>query len=51
MRWLGGFTRPPALTFIVHGEPDAMEALSGTIKERLGWPTKMPEYRETVELT
>ncbi len=51
MRWLGGFTRPPARTFIVHGEPDAMEALSGTIKEQLGWPTKMPEYRETVELT
>ena len=27
LRWLGGFKRPPALTFIVHGEPVAMEAL------------------------
>ena len=28
LRWLGGFTKPPRLTFIVHGEPTAMEALS-----------------------
>ena len=27
LHWLGGFTRPPQLTFIVHGEPAAMEAL------------------------
>jgi metallo-beta-lactamase family protein len=50
MRWLGGFKRPPSLTFIVHGEPDAMTALTATIKDKLGWPTKMPEHRETVEL-
>lgn len=50
MRWLGGFTRPPKMTFIVHGEAPAMEALSATIKEKLGWATKMPEHRETVEL-
>lgn len=50
LRWLGGFTKPPRLTFIVHGEPVAMEALAGTIHDRLGWMTKMPEHRETVEL-
>jgi len=50
MRWLGGFTRPPSRTFIVHGEPAAMEALSATIKDKLGWATKMPEHRETVQL-
>jgi metallo-beta-lactamase family protein len=50
MRWLGGFKRPPTTTFIVHGEPDAMEALSATIASKLGWTTKMPEHRETVEL-
>jgi metallo-beta-lactamase family protein len=51
MRWLSGFKRPPITTFIVHGEPDAMEALSETILSNLGWTTKMPEHRETVELT
>jgi metallo-beta-lactamase family protein len=50
LRWLGGFTKPPRTTFIVHGEPVAMEALSGAIHERLGWTTKMPLHGETVTL-
>jgi metallo-beta-lactamase family protein len=49
-QWLGGFTRPPRITFIVHGEPVAMEALSTSIHDRLGWATKMPEYQERVAL-
>jgi metallo-beta-lactamase family protein len=50
LRWLSGFTKPPRLTFIVHGEPAAMEALTAKIHDRLGWITKMPEHRETVRL-
>ena len=50
LRWLGGFAQPPRLTFIVHGEPDAMDALSATIHDKLGWTTKMPAHGETVEL-
>ena len=50
LRWLGGFTRPPQLTFIVHGEPAAMEALSAKIDTKLGWKTKRPAHGETVEL-
>jgi metallo-beta-lactamase family protein len=50
LRWLGGFTSPPRKTFIVHGEPDAMEALGASIKSTLGWETTMPEHRQTVEL-
>jgi len=50
LRWLGGFTRPPRLTFIVHGEPVAMEALGASIHDRLGWSTKMPAHGETVVL-
>lgn len=50
LRWLGGFTQPPRLTFIVHGEPPAMEALSGAIHAKLGWNTKMPLHGETIEL-
>jgi metallo-beta-lactamase family protein len=51
LRWLGGFTRPPKTTFLVHGEPVAMQALSASIKAKLGWNTKMPQYQEVVELT
>ena len=50
LRWLGGFTKPPRLTFIVHGEPVAMEALSGSIAIRLGWQARMPQHGETVQL-
>ncbi len=50
MRWLGGFARAPRTTFIVHGEPPAMEALAGTIGSKLGWSCRMPDWNETVEL-
>lgn len=50
LRWLRGFTRPPRMTFIVHGELAAMEALSATIEATLGWKTKRPAHGETVEL-
>lgn len=50
LRWLRGFTKPPKMTFLVHGEPVAMDALGATIKTQLGWTTNMPEYRETVQL-
>jgi metallo-beta-lactamase family protein len=51
MRWLGGFKRAPRMTFLVHGEPLAMEALQVQIKNQLGWNTKMPQHGERVELT
>ena len=50
LRWLGGFKAAPQDTFIVHGDPEAMEALSGRIAGTLAWKTRMPEYSETIEL-
>ena len=50
LRWLGGFARPPRRTFIVHGEPPAMEALQASIKSKLGWETHAPAHRESVAL-
>jgi metallo-beta-lactamase family protein len=50
LRWLGGFTRPPRTTFLVHGEPAAMDALSASIQSKLGWTTKIPEHGETVSI-
>jgi len=51
LRWLGGFTRAPKTTFLVHGELGAMEALNAAIKAKLGWNTKLPQHEETVELS
>ena len=51
LHWLGGFTSAPRMTFLVHGEPVAMEALQVAIKAKLGWNTTLPKHEETVELS
>ncbi len=50
LRWLRGFSRPPAQTFLVHGEPDAMGALASAIRQELGWSVHQPQHREHVML-
>ena len=50
MRWLRGFTAPPKMTFIIHGEPAASDALRHRIEEELGWPCLVPDYGQKVEL-
>jgi metallo-beta-lactamase family protein len=50
MRWLSNFKRPPAMTYLVHGEPAALAALEGRIKSELGWPAHVAGYLERVEL-
>ena len=44
LRWLRGFAAPPAMTYIVHGEPPAMQALQAAIARELGpaWKTHAP---------
>jgi metallo-beta-lactamase family protein len=37
LRWLGGFDRPPSMTWCVHGEPPAAAALRDAIRARLHW--------------
>jgi metallo-beta-lactamase family protein len=51
LRWLRGFKTPPTRTFIVHGEPTAMQALHTTISTELRWDAYAPQWKETVELT
>jgi metallo-beta-lactamase family protein len=52
VRWLRGFSAPPAMTYIVHGEPPAMRGLQTEIARELGpaWTTRAPEYLETAEI-
>jgi len=50
MRWLSGFTSAPRETFIVHGEPDAQDALGRRMQAELGWTHRAPEYLERVEI-
>ena len=50
LRWLGGFTRPPSLTCLVHGEPGPMDVLKARIEKELGWNVKTPAYQEKMEI-
>ena len=50
LRWLGGFQQPPTRTFLVHGEPEAMTTLAGSIGQKLGWSVHMPQLDELVTL-
>lgn len=48
--WLRHFQAPPRRTFLVHGEPTAVDALRLRIEEQLRWRTYIPDYQECVEL-
>jgi metallo-beta-lactamase family protein len=50
LRWLKNFKRPPAMTFIVHGEPSAAEALEKKMQTELKWSTHIAKHLERVEL-
>ena len=50
MRWLSGFRRKPRKVFIVHGEPDAAEALRERIGRELGWRACVPLQDQAFEL-
>jgi metallo-beta-lactamase family protein len=48
--WLAHFKQPPRRTFIVHGEPDASDALRRRIEEQLGWDCLVPEAEQEYSL-
>ena len=51
MRWLAGFARAPRMTYLVHGEPHALDALAARITAERGWPVHIAAHRERVELS
>ena len=50
MRWLSGFRKKPRQVLIVHGEPEASEALRERITRELGWRARVPLQNEEIEL-
>jgi metallo-beta-lactamase family protein len=50
MRWLGGFTTPPQLTCLAHGEPGPMDTLKSRIERELSWTVKAPIQGERISL-
>ena len=50
IRWLRGFTHPPAMTYCVHGEPAAAAALRAVIEQHLGWRCAVAADLQQIEL-
>lgn len=50
VRWLRTFKKPPARTYLVHGEPVPQDTLKATIGKTLGWTAHIPQHGEKVEV-
>jgi metallo-beta-lactamase family protein len=50
LRWLGGFARPPRTTYLVHGEPEAANALAQAITAQYHWSVRVAQDGEQVDL-
>jgi metallo-beta-lactamase family protein len=50
MRWLKNFAKPPALTCLVHGDPEPMDALKARIEKELAWTVRTPNHFERIDL-
>lgn len=46
--WLSTATRPPEVTYVVHGEPDSAATLCDRIRDELGWQAVVPRQDERV---
>lgn len=49
LKWCEGFETPPAITYLVHGEPDSLQAQAVALRQR-GWKVHVPEHNEIVEI-
>lgn len=50
LAWLRQMPGAPRQTFVVHGEPDAADAMRSALKDQLGWNARVPEHGEVVSV-
>ena len=50
LRWLRTFKKAPKMTYIVHGEPPAAQALDAVIREQLKWKVEIARHQQVVPL-
>jgi metallo-beta-lactamase family protein len=50
MAWVRGIPRAPRHTLVVHGEPQASDALRFRIGNELGWPVGVMPYAQTLSV-
>lgn len=50
LRWLSGFQAPPKQTFLVHGEPVALNSLRDAVTSQFKWPVTIPAHLQSFDL-
>lgn len=50
VRWLRTFPAPPGVTYLVHGEPSAQDALKTRLERELAWNVQIPRHGDRVPL-
>jgi metallo-beta-lactamase family protein len=50
LEWLGGLRQPPQRAFVVHGEPQAADALRRRLQDELRWRATVPGHGSTFEV-
>ncbi len=50
VRWLRTFPAPPQVTYLVHGEPTAQDALKLRLDRELAWNVQIPKHGDRVPL-
>jgi len=48
LAWLAAFNRPPKMTYLVHGESNASNALADKIRSQLNWKVEVPTMGQQV---
>ncbi len=51
LAWLRGFRRPPARTFVVHGEEETALAFAERVQTDLGFAASVPQAGDAIDLT
>ncbi len=50
VRWLRTFPKPPSVTYLVHGEPAAQDALKLRLERELAWNVQIPRHGDRVPI-
>jgi metallo-beta-lactamase family protein len=50
LAWLKAFNKKPKKVFIVHGEPEASQAMADKIRRQLHWKVEVPTFGQSFEL-
>jgi metallo-beta-lactamase family protein len=51
LRWLSGMQEKPRQTFLVHGEPNALDSFRVAITTQYHWPVTIPDYLQSFDLS